>query len=111
MIKKEDYEKAFATVQAYNEQLNLHIVSHRTCCKCEKKVIKPLHSERIKPLTQECGMWDDGVVEKITFGYGSRHDMDSYYVAICDECITDLKDRGFATNLRDIKKELKSYGG
>jgi len=95
MIKKEDYKEALATVQAYNEQLNLHIVSNRTCCVCKEKVISKIEAKHIHPLRQEQGMWGDGVVEKITFGYGSKHDMDSYYIAICDECIVELKESGY----------------
>jgi len=55
-----------------------------TCCVCKDKVIS-----RIDP-----SMWADGTVSKITFGYGSIHDTDSYYIAICDECITELKESG-----------------
>ena len=110
MIKKEDYKEAFATVQAYNEQLNLHIVSNRTCCVCKEKVISKIEAKHIHPLRQEQGMWSDGVVEKITFGYGSKHDMDSYYIAVCDDCITELKESGLATDLKELKKKYDSYG-
>jgi hypothetical protein len=104
MIKKEDYEEALATIKAYNEQLNLH-VSNRTCCVCRENVISKIEATYIHPLKQEQGMWSDGVVEKITFGFGSKHDMDSYYIAVCDECITELKESGLATSLKELKKK------
>lgn len=110
MIKKEDYEKALSTVQAYNEQLSLHIVSNRTCCVCKEKVISKVNEKSIHPLLQEQGMWANGGVEKITFGYGSKHDMDSYYIAVCDNCITELKESGLATDLKELKKQFGSYG-
>lgn len=92
------------------ELLNLHIVSNRTCCVCKEKVISKIEADHIHPLRQEQGMWADGVVEKITFGYGSKHDMDSYYIAICDNCITELKESGLATDLKELKKKCGSYG-
>lgn len=108
MIKKEDCEKALATVQAYNEQLNLQIVRPMTCCKCEKEIIKPLYPEKTKPLEQECGWWEDGTVEKISFGYGSLYDTQSYYISICDDCLTKLRYRGLATSMEDIEKQIST---
>jgi len=55
------------------------------CCICKENVISRIGD----------GMWLDGTVEKITFGYGSKHDMDSYTIAICDTCIDDMKKDGF----------------
>ena len=109
MIKKKDYEKALNTVRAYNEQLSLHSVSNRTCCVCKEKVISKVNEKSIHPLLQEQGMWADGAVEKITFGYGSKHDMDSFYIAVCDDCIDELKESGLATDFRELKKKYGSY--
>ena len=63
--------------KAYNEQ---------SCCICKKKIIFKKEAK-----------YTHGNVVKITFGYGSKHDMDSYYIAICDNCITELEKSGFAT--------------
>jgi len=87
-----------------------HNFSNRTCCICKEKVISKIGAKHIHPLKQEQGMWADGVVEKITFGYGSKHDMDSYYIAVCDDCITELKETGLATDLKELKKNYGSYG-
>jgi len=75
MIKKEDYLKAEETVRKYKEQTNSELACKRTCCVCKTKVIEPISPETLNPLKQEQGMWSDGVVEKITFGYGSSNDM------------------------------------
>lgn len=102
-IKKEDYLKAEEIVRKYKEQVNMSINYNRTCCVCKHKVIEPISQETLNPTKQEQGMWRDGVVEKITFGYGSIHDMESYYIAICDNCLSDLIEKGLVTNLRDLR--------
>jgi len=109
MIKKEEYEEALAKVKSYNERLNSQIVNNYTCCVCKKKVISKINDEHIHPLRQEEGMWSDGTVENITFGYGSAHDMDTYYIAICDNCITELKEAELVTDLKELKNKYNSY--
>ena len=32
-------------------------------------------------------MWNDGVVNLISAGYGSRFDGDEFIIAICDDCL------------------------
>lgn len=39
-------------------------------------------------------MWNDGIVHKVSAGYGSSHDGDEFIIAICDECITKKKMTG-----------------
>ena len=39
-------------------------------------------------------MWNDGVVNKISAGYGSIHDGDEFIIAICDDCIAKKKATG-----------------
>lgn len=62
----------------------LHIadVSHRCVC-CEKEIKK---LDGLKDKDWE-GMWDGGIVEKISAGYGSLLDGDMYVLAICDDCV------------------------
>ena len=109
-IKKEDFLKAEETVRKYKEQISASLIYKRTCCVCKTKVIEPINSETLNPLKQEQGMWSDGVVEKITFGYGSNHDMSSYYIAVCDSCLGDLEEKGLATNLKDIASQMRKEG-
>ena len=39
-------------------------------------------------------MWDGGIVNKVSAGYGSSHDGDDFIIAICDECILKKKATG-----------------
>jgi hypothetical protein len=39
-------------------------------------------------------MWNDGVVQKLSAGYGSCHDGDEFIIAICDDCIIKKKATG-----------------
>lgn len=32
-------------------------------------------------------MWRDGIIDKISAGYGSGHDGDEFLIAICDDCV------------------------
>lgn len=106
MIKKEDYLIAKGTVDEYNRQLNAKQIKEYTCCVCKKEKIKPMHPESINPLKQECGAWLNGAIDKISVGYGSIHDMSSFYIAICDKCLTDLHDKGVIVHYRKLLKEL-----
>lgn len=107
MINKEDYKKALEIVQTYKEEQNTKFVTDRTCCICKTNIISALELKHTYPLKQEQGMWNNGVVEKITFGYGSRHDMDSFYIAVCDDCIEELEANRLATNIRELIKQMK----
>jgi hypothetical protein len=51
------------------------------CCGTE---IKTLYENN-----PQIRMWEGGVVEKISVGYGSINDGDEFYIAICDNCIDD----------------------
>jgi len=109
MIKKEKYLKAKKIVRKFEFQLNSTFVKARTCAVCKTNVIRPHHPDMTEPLKQEQGIWIDGVVEKVNFGFGSKHDMDSFYIAICSDCIEKLEKDGFATNIKELKKEVKNY--
>ena len=64
------------------------IVKNRLCFKCNKE-IKPIEPQwHDEP---ESAMWLDGVVGKISAGYGSILDGNMYVIAICDDCIKDNK--------------------
>lgn len=40
------------------------------------------------------GMFDGGIVERISAGYGSRLDGEMYVIAICDDCIEEKHEEG-----------------
>lgn len=58
------------------------------CFKCEKE-IERIHPD-VKGNLDEL-MWLNGLVGKITAGYGSELDGDTYLLAVCDDCIMNNK--------------------
>jgi hypothetical protein len=38
---------------------------------------------KYNPVSQ---MWNNGMIERISAGFGSKHDGDMFYIGICDEC-------------------------
>ena len=65
------------------------------CIKCDCEV-NPIHfnvpKEEINPSEYDAKVCWDGIVEKVSAGYGSIHDGDQYLIAICDKCITEAKE-------------------
>ena len=51
------------------------------------------HDEEFTTDAGSC-MWGDGLVHKVSAGYGSTHDGDQFIIAICDDCITKKKMTG-----------------
>ena len=47
-----------------------------------------------KILTIDNKMIDDGIIQIINAGYGSKHDTDQFIIAICDDCITSNLEDG-----------------
>jgi hypothetical protein len=56
------------------------------CIGCGKKIERydDTLPEATDPATD---MWDGGIVEWITAGYGSRLDTNRYLIGICDDCM------------------------
>lgn len=83
-ITKEQYEDALDLIKKY-EIYNRTSFS-KTCCVCKSAVVKTLEpAPSIKR-----AMWDSGMVTEIQAGFGSSYDMDTFLIAICDNCTTDL---------------------
>jgi len=83
-ITKEQYEDALDLIKKY-EIYNRTSFS-KTCCVCKSAVVKTLEpTPSIKR-----AMWDSGMVTEIQAGFGSSYDMDTFLIAICDDCTTDL---------------------
>lgn len=55
------------------------------CCGFE---VEPLYES-----TDEKGMWNNGIVDKISANYGSKFDGESFLIAICDNCIESRNQR------------------
>lgn len=110
MITKEDFESSKKIVEEYNIQVNKSLVKDFICISCKTNEIKQLDSGYVKVTELGNGMWSDGTVERISFGYGSKNDCKSFYIAICDDCINQLEKDGFAVNLKRLRKEEKEKG-
>ena len=84
MITQEQYENALDIIEKYKSQDKKNII--KTCCVCKTTNIFSLSPVfNIKD-----SMWCGGIVETINAGYGSCYDTDSFLMAICDDCITNL---------------------
>jgi hypothetical protein len=57
---------------------------------------KRLFGRRDEEIVIDAGshMWNDGLVHKVSAGYGSSHDGDEFIIAICDDCILKKKATG-----------------
>ena len=63
----------------------------------------------------ESGMYRNAVVDSIAAGYGSSHDTDIYYIAVCDDCTTEALEDGrlaYKSNymsMRPIKEDIEKW--
>lgn len=106
----EKVKEALSTLESYRLEESKKIVPYSyICICCRKNAIfqMKIGEEAIHPLSQEGAMWLNGVVKLINCGYGSNHDTESYYVGICDLCLTELYDKGIIKSHRDIRKKLE----
>ena len=85
-ITDEQYKEALDIIEKYNSLQEKHIT--KTCCVCKHKEIKSMYPIKYNKLSN--GLWNNGIVSKIQAGFGSDYDMDTFLIAICDDCITDL---------------------
>lgn len=92
-----------------NKEASEKFVHEMTCVVCKKNKIKPLKGHQVPALDQDKGMWEGGTVQKVTFGYGSSLDMDSYYMAICDSCASSLKKEGLAVDRKTQNREIRKF--
>lgn len=56
------------------------------CIVCSKEIDR-IHGFDNDKIWEGC--WNDGIVENISAGYGSKLDGDQFTIAICDRCILD----------------------
>jgi len=107
MTKKEKYKEAIDIIKKYNEELNSSMINDYICCKCEKNIISKggVDNKNVNPLNQENLMWNNGGVGAISFGFGSKYDLNTYYVGICDECLKNLINNKLAINVKNFSKK------
>lgn len=112
-ISVEKFLEAEKVIQEYNNELWKAALKEHDCVCCKTNKIKPLyagvgkHSQfDARGLHNE--MWGGGIVTLASAGYGSDHDGQAFYVAICDACITSNYAKGIIKNLYDIEKQLRA---
>jgi hypothetical protein len=112
---KKQFEEAKQIADDYIRKVNKSLITGMVCICCKKKKVNPvegmgLEDGSIRSTEQETGCWDDGTVEKISFGYGSRQNMRSFYVAVCDDCVDELEKDGLAVDLNQLRRKEKELG-
>lgn len=85
MVTKNEYLEALNTVNEYLSQTTKHSFKC-SCCRQED-----VYSDSVNMFNIEQSMWINGTISKVSFGYGSSHDMETYLIAICDTCVYNLK--------------------
>jgi hypothetical protein len=106
----EKVKEAVDVINAYREELSKKVCkTSYTCIVCQTKELKLLRSERIDPLKQELAWWANGQVDRVDFGYGSNYDTASFYIGICDDCITKAIEKGLIVRYEDLIKEVRKF--
>lgn len=100
----EEYLKAKKIVDDYEIKIKNSLVNNHICSVCNKTEITKLGY--VDPLDQENGMWGDGSVVRVEFGYGSVHDTQSYYISICDQCVDRLVRDNKIVDINELKNKL-----
>jgi hypothetical protein len=54
-------------------------------------------------------MWNNGVVKRLSAGYGSRFDFDEFYIGICDDCIDTHVKNGRLRYAGDYMNDLMQH--
>ncbi len=107
MITNEKYNEAVSVIQEYKQQLSGELIPTLTCICCKSNTVKPIQGSLLSPTEHDIlnsVLWEGGTVSLISFGYGSQHDTDSFYIAVCDECFDYTPITG---NLVLNRKELE----
>jgi hypothetical protein len=106
-----DYIEADQIVRKYKSKINENLLketSSRSCIKCGNK-LELISPESTKYLEPEKGMWLGGTVFKISCGFGSYHDTQSYIIALCDDCIDKLHKDNIIENEHDLMERKINY--
>ena len=106
-ITKKELDKARAIIKAHQLQINKSTVNDYVCICCKTNKIKRDEDFGTNPLEQEDGFWYNGTVEKISFGFGSDFDTASFYIAICDSCISKCVKDGLAIDCMVLYRSLR----
>ncbi|HYE67500.1 MAG TPA: hypothetical protein VEA58_02750, partial [Anaerovoracaceae bacterium] len=80
--------------QAFHRQTAAKVLEVCKCLKCGVR-IEPLYPDSLShPMAIDTTVWSGGGAGKISCGFGSEFDLQTYYVFLCDGCIgTGLAER------------------
>lgn len=107
MISKDQYRQAKELIEAYELQLSQEAILNLQCISCNK-AMQPLEGYLPALDKLQSGAWEDGTVALVSFGYGSRlHDNDSYYVALCDQCMQDRIKQGIVIHYHSLSSQRR----
>lgn len=59
----------------------------RNCIRCGTEIKAIDYGSNTHMNNPEVAMWNGGIVDIITAGFGSNKDMEQFIVTICDRCI------------------------
>lgn len=109
MAELTDYIKAKKTLKEFEDQTYRKVVKPITCACCKKETVNPDFewTSELSPIDQERGMWNGGTVCRLSPGFGSAHDMSSYFLALCDSCITQLAETGIIKSRKEVREECE----
>lgn len=109
-IKKEQYFEAEKLADEYKKQINTELYKELKCCVCKRTKIRSINDvESLDLLALENEMYSDGTVVKIEFGFGSSIDTSQFYIAICDDCMLNLEQKGLAINYKDLYTKMRAF--
>ena len=84
-----------------------YVQKTKVCVICKKSHVILMESRYpINPLGQTEACWIGGTVAKLDPGYGSKFDLDTYLVAICDECLEQAIADNNVTDLASLKHQM-----
>lgn len=90
IITLEQFQEALNTLTKYCNQDFKKVHGNDRPCICCNNSISPI--DTIPTRFPQSGMYKNGIVDKISAGYGSDFDGNMYIIAVCDECIKKLKE-------------------
>ena len=103
-----EYLKAKELIKEYEEKISSSIIKSKVCIICREKTIEPFADfQGGNPLLQHQNPWNDGTVTRVDFGFGSRYDMKSFFVGICDNCIDNAVAFDIAEDVETIKAKME----
>ncbi len=110
-MNSEKYKKLKKEIYDYEQDILKNNLVKHICVSCKTNLIDvvfPEHDISYDDATNQDNMMHlNGGVGTISFGYGSLHDMQTYYVALCDKCVDDLENLKILHNKYRIKQDIK----